>query len=411
MSVRGFLISFLFACCAWILLPGQVSGSDSGVVQALAPTTAEYSAHVVSGRTLAGALTDLTGTSISPLLGVGLQGAWTYVKTDPAKRRDLVWYYQPWCWGGMLFVVLCLAFKATIGEALPVVKKPLDAMGEAVSSGGFLIALPAIAWSFGVGASQTFGTGVVACSNFLIPQAMAAEDAAQAWPFLQSAGLAIGVIVGIILSVIIWLSWHVIDVLILLCPFPFGDALLRTARGAVLLALVAATAIHPYLGLAFALVLIFVSILAFRWSWRWIRFGWSVAWDLLLRLIGCAPDPSLPIRAFGGKGLRKSCPKRSCGRIVLGPDGGLFFVRRRWLLWSSAIPLSGRCQVRRGLLAASIVCDGEPLLQLLPSCRKRAEEAALAMGLAVESSAETPPQARRDPGRFAKASNLLEQGF
>ncbi|MCD6051509.1 MAG: hypothetical protein K0Q55_2918, partial [Verrucomicrobia bacterium] len=79
------------------------------------------------GMAAATALTTITGVAISPLLGVGVVGAYTYFDTPREKHGQLPWYARPWFWVPALILVgLCFA-KDTAGTALPtVLKKPLD---------------------------------------------------------------------------------------------------------------------------------------------------------------------------------------------------------------------------------------------------------------------------------------------
>ena len=62
----------------------------------------------LDGRTLSRQLTTLTGVAMSPLLGMGLLGATTYLQAPAERRAALPWHLQPWAWGPALLLVLSL---------------------------------------------------------------------------------------------------------------------------------------------------------------------------------------------------------------------------------------------------------------------------------------------------------------
>lgn len=395
---RGWVVAGLLLVAAWTITTVSVA-ARAGESRAPVPVLREmaepaYAEHLTRGEALSVSLAQLTGASMSPLLGVGLHGAWVYWRTDSAQRDSLAWHYQPWFWGAMLAVVVCFFFKSTIGEAAPPLKKPLDVVGEVVSSGGFLVALPVIAWVFADSTARDMGAGLHALVNAAAPQALAAEGAlATGADWTVTAGWIVALLVGVVLSVIIWISWHVIDVMILLCPVPLVDALLRGLRLLALLILIGVTAINPYAGLALSLLIILLSFLACRWSWRWIRMGWSFSFDLLFLLAGCPARPVLPMRAFSAKGLRASCRRRSCGVLMRDVDGALVFRWRTWLLLPHTLRLPAGCRVRAGVVGASVLREDATLLRLLPGSRGQLPEVARVLDLPLDGAVAPRPPA------------------
>jgi len=91
--------------------------------------------------------------------------------------------------------------------------------------------------------------------------------------------------VGSAIVVVVWMVGHALDVLALVCPFPFLDLLLKGFRNAIFVALVATTAINWKSGLAASLALILVSLALVGWAYRLLVFRVRFSWDLLRVLI------------------------------------------------------------------------------------------------------------------------------
>src|ERR1017187_9954272 len=80
------------------------------------------------GVELANAISIITGTAISPLLGVSAVGAWKYFHAQtPQQRARLPWFAQPWFWIPAFVLVTACFLKDTVGITAPrLLKKPLD---------------------------------------------------------------------------------------------------------------------------------------------------------------------------------------------------------------------------------------------------------------------------------------------
>ena len=77
-------------------------------------------------------ITMITGVAISPLLGVGAYGAWTYFDTPSEQKANLSWYAKPMFWIPALLVVALVFIKDIGGTAIPdSLKQPFDVL-EAV---------------------------------------------------------------------------------------------------------------------------------------------------------------------------------------------------------------------------------------------------------------------------------------
>jgi hypothetical protein len=123
-----------FVAALFVAAPLAVSAVEEEVsveqlVEELAGTLKpeESPGAAVPGVALAESVSQITGTAISPLLGVASVGAWKWFNEEPEMRRQLPWFAQPEVWG-TAFVILALCFlKDSVGTAAPpLVKKPLE---------------------------------------------------------------------------------------------------------------------------------------------------------------------------------------------------------------------------------------------------------------------------------------------
>ncbi len=359
----------------------------------------DFKKYSKNSQTFTRSLIKTTGVSMSPILGVTIYGAWTYFKTAPENRAKLPLYNQPVCWVPLFIILACLFMKSTIGEALPLVKKPLDVAGEFVKTGGALAALPVVAGIFANTALPETTAAVESVQHFIFPTACAAEAVTANPGILTTISWGLGFIAGAIIFALVFCGWHIIDILILICPFPAVDALLSGFRLSVVGALAAVSAINIYLGLAMALAILIVSILVCRWSFRFTLFGWIFAWDTLAGIINKSDRPALPIRAFATKKLKKHCPARSYGTIARTQNGEYVFSWKKWFIIRKAIKLPADCQLKAGMLYPSVISGENSLLILRPKYKKLHPETARAL-LMPRHNGENIDQTPR--GVFAK---------
>jgi hypothetical protein len=99
------------------------------------------------GERITRAIATVTGTAISPLFGVCVLGAYTYAKTPAPERASLPFYCSPVFWIPLAVLVLLVLFKDTLGSAVPLLKKPLDAVEIlVVNKAAFLFAVLPVMW-------------------------------------------------------------------------------------------------------------------------------------------------------------------------------------------------------------------------------------------------------------------------
>jgi hypothetical protein len=296
----------------------------------VAPTAGEPgSAPLERGQQISRAIATVTGTAISPLFGVCVLGAYTYVKTPPPERVSLPFYCSPVFWIPLAVLVILVLLKDTIGSAVPLLKKPLDAAEIlVVNKAAFLFAVLPVMWHQAETVSR-WHPGLASLPAELFSTVHAAAPDAPA-----AAGAAIpmvlAVITGGVVALAVFLTGHALDVLALLSPIPLLDAFFKASRVAVFLAVGVLTALNSRAALIVSLVVIGISLMCFWWALRLAIFGAVFAWDILRsRVFGLRRDPSLDgevlgFTAYSIGGLRK----RSFGALRLAPDGTLEFVHR-----------------------------------------------------------------------------------
>jgi hypothetical protein len=330
------------------------------------PVAAPAQAAKAPGVEAAQALSTLTGVAISPLLGVGAVGAWKYWRAPSVSRDQLPWFAQPWFWGPALLLVMLVFVKDLAGTSLPTtLKKPFDLIelfenkvSGLVMAGAFVPIIASIFHSVGEGSQiGTWGLGMID---------------------LASLGNVLVVPLALAAFVVVFLAGHAVNVLILISPFTTLDAALKSAR-LFLVSTVAATSLaNPYVGAAWALIIILVSYFIAGWTVRLTVFGTVFAWDLAtLGHRRFRPDPRQNW-AFTARKIEQT-PVRTYGRLSRDEEGRLTLRYRPWLILpprTLTLPPSQHC-VGRGLLYPEIRrITGEASVAdftLPPRCRTHEE--------------------------------------
>ena len=295
------------------------------------PVETGYRQHIESGVATATALSGLTETAISPLFGVTVRSAVVYFRTDENVRDALPWYYQPEFWVSLSIILVLLAAKGTVCEAMPFLKKPLDAAALIAGKPAALLAMPFVLGAFADSIVQpTLQVGST-LSAILFPSAQAsigsiASDTGTALAY------AVCIVAGAVAYLAVWLVADTVDVFILLSPFPGVDAALKGARLAFIGALAALTATSPLAGMAACVIIIIIALYLAGWSFRLSVFGWVFAFDIILWRNRFEPDGETGAAAFSGSGLRGTVPMRTYGYLRRGDDGNLAFSYRPFLV-------------------------------------------------------------------------------
>ncbi|MHA3771267.1 hypothetical protein ACXR0O_06970 [Verrucomicrobiota bacterium sgz303538] len=367
----------------------------SAFAEPLEATAVERTAGITQqlpGVELAQGISQITGTAVSPLLGVTSIGAWRYFRSPAAERARLPWFCQPpaWCVG---FVLLGLCFlKDLLGTAAPtLIKKPLDLVElfenklSAIIAGSAVI--PILAAEL-VRQSQAAGAGPSA--------ALPPDIHFAAVPFLVGAPAAVTTVLAAVLAVggflLVWLACHAINVLIALSPFTMVDSALKMVKAGLLTLVTAGALVNPWIGVAVCMVILLVAGLIAPWAFRLTVFGTVFATDVFrFRFFGQATQSALSepagftARPFAG------VPVRTLGRLIRPGEGQLAFQYRPWLVLSPrmvSLP-AGTFALSKGLLCPVMMHREEPgdrsrsVFQLLP--RYCSQESTIATHLGIDN--------------------------
>jgi hypothetical protein len=342
---------------------------------------AKSAASAAPGSALAGTLSQITGVAISPLLGVSAVGAYTWFRVPAEKRASLPWYTKPLFWLTGLLVVGACACKDGFGAFLPPgLKKPLDVaetlenkMSGLVAVGAFVpFTLDGLVKLLGSGGAATAGTSVAASGLAMIQ--IGAID-------FSWVGAVLMMPLAAAIFLVVWVTSHAINVLILLSPWGAVDAALKSARVGLLSLLTITASINPLLGALLSAVIVVLAWFCAGWAFRLTVFGTLFCWDFFTvrraRFRPAANDNWL----FTARKLG-AAPPRTYGRLHRGEAGGLVFNYRPWLVLRprrAEVSAAGLA-VGRGAFYSTIVAredGGETTLFLLPP-RYRGHEADLA---------------------------------
>lgn len=321
-------------------------------------------------KKLAETISMVTGVAISPLLGVGAVGAYKWFETPKEKKGDLPWFANPLFWVPALLLVGACFLKDSAGIAIPtVLKKPLDVADAVENKISGLVATAAFV--------------PIAAAIFESPNPDSASLASLGFATIDLHWLynALMVPVAMVVFFIVFLASNAINVLILLSPFSTVDAALKGFRTAVLASVAGSSFVNPWIGAAWALVIILFSWLIAGWSFRLSHFGLVFVWDFFTgRRNRFKPDPKENKMFLGCK--TQKVPTRTYGKLSQNEKGELVFNYRPWLvlpLRTIVLP-PGIYEAGRGLFYSEVIrLDGEEIktvLLLPPRYRGHEEEIA-----------------------------------
>jgi hypothetical protein len=347
-----------------------------------------------SGEKISTALATVTTTAISPLVGVSVIGAWRYYRTPRAQRDQLPLIQKPKFWIPIIAVLVLIFIKDTFGGFAPLIKKPLDAVEVLFvnHAGLVLIAFPVVLNEVARVMGLESLRGLFAYLPGEPVVYAAATQTSGVHHVVTVATAVLYILVGLAVTVAVWLVGHSFDVLILISPFPFVDFLLKAIRNTIFAVLVITALISPHFGLLLCVGLIVISFLIFGWALRTAVFGTVFALGLLRVLLFDAqdkPNPGESVPAFSAR-VRK-VPRRTYGRLHTGQDGTLMFGYRRLLVGPKKEVLVGKVssfEVGQGILFPSVM---EPIesagkhrvaFRLLPTHRGAEESVRACLELA-----------------------------
>jgi hypothetical protein len=287
------------------------------------------------GIALSEGISQVTGTAISPLLGVSAVGAWKYLQTPAHQRHLLPWYCHPVAWGigfGLLALVL---MKDVFGAAAPaLVKKPLDFAELFEDKASALMASTAFVPLIALAMAQVNAIPLQeATTSMTMPAELGFATAAPQLAFMDIPWVRVAIYtpVMVVCFLVVWLSSHAINVLIALSPFGLVDAALKFSKLALLVLVTGASLIHPLLGLVICLPIIALAAYLSGWAFRFTVFGTVFGWDLLLRRKADTENLKDGVRCFTAR-KTNGLPVRTYGKLKVNALGMHSFHHRAWLI-------------------------------------------------------------------------------
>jgi hypothetical protein len=384
---------FLVSVC--LLMVASLIAADRSLAQ---PDLDSTTGALGKGQSISTAVATVTGTAISPLVGVCTIGIYDYFRTPKELRGQLPVYEKPMFWIPIGLLLILILLKDTIGGFAPLIKKPLDAVEVLLVNKAslLLIGVPVllnqVAKVMGLNSvSQLFA---LLTPHFLPVVYAANADVGTTARAAGSVALTVMlVIIGGITMFVVWMIGEAFDVLALLSPFPFLDILFKAARNALFLLIALSAFLSREAGLAISLAIILVSFLLARWAFRLLVFGTVFSWGIL-RVMGfgsqATPSEGDSVSAFSA-GVR-GVPRRTYGWLRHEPDGSLAFRHRPWLVGGTRTVNLGPAaahEVGRGLFFPSILGPGKAaesfsvIFWMSPAYRGSEEAVREALGLAA----------------------------
>ncbi|MEY5031436.1 MAG: hypothetical protein RL354_467 [Planctomycetota bacterium] len=319
-----------------------------------AESAATASAPEGRAAAVAAGIAQLTGLAISPLLVLVAIGWTDFARAGGGSAAALPLHASPWLLIPCSTVLALVLAKKMATPAIPLpIRKMLDAAEYLEAKLSALVAA-------GVLLPTIIGT-------------MAASTG-ETSPAVQAAGLGavlgstiVLVPIALIVFSSVWITFHVVDALIVLSPFALLDVALASARVAILALVGLALLISPFLALVLCVPIIALSLLIAGWCVRLDLFALTVATDLLFRR-GRSADPQAPLRCFlGSRGL--GAPIRTMGHAEPRKGGVVFLYRPFFVLPQRSIELEAASPVLvRGAAWCALRDDGtrRTLLSLAP---------------------------------------------
>ncbi len=313
----------------------------------------------------------ITGVAISPLLGVSSVGAYDYFKAKtPEAKAKLPWFANPLFWIPAMLLVGACFLKDTAGIAIPtVLKKPFDVadtMEHKIS-------------------------GLVATGAFVpfVVNMMHTVDATAPSATLSSLGFAAVTLpnwlydilmtpVAMAAFLIVLLASNAINILILLSPFTTVDAALKAFRTSILASVVGTSFVNPWIGAAWAVIVILISWLIAGWSFRLSHFGMAFIWDFVTGRKNRFHPDAKENKMFLGRKCEK-VPTRTYGKLSRNDKGEFIFNYRPWLVLPqrTLILPAGNYEAGRGIFYSEILRvegDSAKTMILLPPRYRGHEE-------------------------------------
>ncbi len=357
-----------------------------------APSPMSYKQVTFNAEMLAQEVAQTTGLALNPILCMSAFGAYYYFSAPEQDRPSLPWHLSPKFWGPLSVILGMIFLKDTFGAAFPkLLKSPLDAIEILFEKNtSALIALPVLITSVNQGKFQQLQQLSQQACDALFPVAVAAGSADAA--LNTGVDLLLMIMTSATASMIfiaVWVLSQAFNVLILLCPFSLGDAILAATKNALVLLIIGLSG--TYSGAVLSGVVIAFAVYLFPKTLRLVVFGTVMSHDIVFYKLCRRKDRSLPtggIRSFSSCYFAQT-PPLTYGKISL-KKGLLEFSYRSCLFFSKKTVSTGiepsDCEVIRGILSPVIVLqqdDGDQvqLFRIRPQLYRHTQQVAKLLGV------------------------------
>jgi MFS family permease len=364
---------FIAICLGLSLLTARAATSP-------APASADKN---TPGQQVAQTISMITGVAISPLMGVGAVGAWQWWQAKtPEQKAKLPWFANPLFWVPALLLVGACAVKDSAGVVLPpLLKKPFDVAETIEHKISGLVATGA----FVPIAASIFHSSSTGNGAWLSAVGFAAIDLSWLYNALM-------VPIAMVAFFIVFLASNAVNILILISPFGAVDAALKAFRTSIIASVVITSFANPWIGAAWALIIILISWLIAGWSFRLSHFGLTFVWDFVTRRCNrFKPEPTVN-KLFLGRKIDR-VPARTYGKLSRDEKGNLVLKYRPWLVLaerSLTLP-AGKYAAGKGVFFSEILQldgDSSKIALLLPP-RYRGHESELVAIYGLEGVRDT----------------------
>jgi hypothetical protein len=136
---------------------------------------------------------------------------------------------------------------------------------------------------------------------------------------------------GVALFLMVWITAHSINVLIILSPWGAVDAALKSIRLSVLGLLTLTSWINPWAGAFLSLAVMVLAFFCAGWAFRLTIYGAIFCWDFFTRRRNRFTPDAQENWVFTARKIAKT-PVRTYGRLSRGVDGILVLKYRPWLV-------------------------------------------------------------------------------
>ena len=355
MSIKTLFFFFL------VLLFSSSSALAGEPRPALSAST--YSQITFNAEMLSREVAQITGLALNPILCMSALGAYSYFSAPAQDRSDLPWHLSPQFWGPLAVVLGMIFVKDTFGAAFPkLLKSPLDALEILIEKNtSAVIALPVLVNSVMQGEFRQVQQLSQQVYDLLFPLAIAAgSPEATLHSGLDMLLMTMTSFTAGIIFIVVWMLSQAFNVLILLCPFSLGDAILAGAKNSLVLLIIGLSG--TYAGALLSLGVIAFAVYLFPKTLRLVVFGTVMSHDLVFYKLFRSRAGSLPtdgIKCFSSSYLGR-IPPLTYGKLIQ-KNGLLQFSYRSCLFFGTNTvntgvePLAG--EMIRLILSSVIVVE------------------------------------------------------